>query len=159
MTFFVDALVVGLDAGDAIAIEQKFRTGEARKDGDSSLLHFAAQPLHKAVQRDDIVAMIAQKRGSDQQFELALLSEEVDRFLGNLGVEWSFFFKSRKQFAHGTRVKQRAGKAVLPNLPRLLQHVDIFFAELRVRMGGIVSVNRTAPTAAHTPCPQGRRRQ
>ena len=63
---------------------------------------------------------------------LPILGQKVDGFFRDFGVERSFLFESRQQFAHGARIEQRAGKAVLPDLARLLQHVDIFLAELGV---------------------------
>ena len=142
MTFFVDALVVGAHAGDAIAVEKQFRSGKSSEDRDPGLFHLAAQPLHKSVQRNHVVAVVAQKRRRDRQLELALLGEEINRFLRDLGIERRFLLKSRKQFAHRPRIKQRARKTVLPNLARLLQHVNIFFAELRIRMRGVVRVDQ-----------------
>ena len=50
----------------------------------------------------------------------------------DFGVERRFFFESRKQFAHGPWIEQRAGEAVLADLASLFEDVNIFFAELRV---------------------------
>ena len=41
MSFFVDALVVGAHAGDAIAVEEQFRAGESGEDGDAGLFDLA----------------------------------------------------------------------------------------------------------------------
>ena len=152
MTLFVHAFVVGADAGDAAAIEEKFRAGESSEDGDAGLFHLAAHPLHETVERDDVVAMVAQRRRRDGKFELALLREKVDSFFRDFGVEWRFFLESGKKFAHGTRIKQRAGETVLADLAGFLEHVDVLFAELRVGMGGVVSIDqlRQAQCAGHT---------
>ena len=142
MAFFIDALVVSADANHAIAVVEQFRSSEAGEDGDARLFHLAAQPLHESVQRDHIVAVIAQERRRNRQLELALLGEKVDRFLRDFGIEWSLLFKSGKQFAHRARVEQRAGKAVLPDLASFFEDVDVLFAELRVRVRGIVCVDQ-----------------
>ena len=134
LVLFVHAFVVGADAGDAIAVEEQFRAGEPGENRDAGFFHFAAQPLHKPVERDDVVAVIAQRRRRDGKLELAFLGEEVNRFFRNFGIERRFLLESGKQFAHGAGIEQRAGEAVLADLARLLEHVDIFFAELRVRI-------------------------
>ena len=82
--------------------------------------------------------MIAQRRRSDGQLELALLGEKVNGFFRDLGVERSFFFESGKKFAHGSRVEQRAGETVLADLASFFEDVDIFFAERRIGMRGVV---------------------
>ena len=90
---------------------------------------------------------------------LPFFGEEVDRFFDDLGIERSFLLESGKQFAHRPRIEQRAGKTVLPDLARLLEHVDIFFAELRVRMRGIVRVDQLRkPQRAGHAQPARRRR-
>ncbi len=95
--------------------------------------------------------MIAQRRRSDRQLELASRGEEVDGFFGDFGVEWSFFLESGKKFVHGARVEQRSGEAVLADLACLLENVDVFFAELRVGILGVVRVDelRKAQGAGH----------
>ena len=72
LVLFVHALVVGADAGDAIAVEEQFRSGEAGEDRDAGFFHLAAQPLHEPVERDDVVAVIAQRRRRDGKLELCL---------------------------------------------------------------------------------------
>ena len=130
---------------------RQLRSGESGEDGDAGLFHLAAQPLHETIERDDVVAVIAQRRRRDGQLELALLGEKVDGFFGDLGVERSFLFESGKQFAHGARIEQRAGEAVLADLAGFFEDVDIFFAELRVGMRGVVRVDqlRQAQRAGH----------
>ena len=71
----------------------------------------------------------------------AFLGEEVNRLFRDLGVERRFLLESGKQFAHGAGIEQRAGKAVLADLARLLEHVDVFFAELRVGIVGVVLID------------------
>jgi len=85
--------------------------------------------------------VIAQRRWRDGKFELTFLSEKVDGLFYNLGVERRFVFESGKQFAHGAGIKQRSGKAMLANFARFFEHIDIFFAELRIRVRGIVCVD------------------
>ena len=77
--------------------------------------------------------MIAKRWRRDRKLKLAVLGQEVNAFFVDLGVERRFLLKTWQQFAHGARIEQGAGKAVLADLARLLEHVDIFFAELASR--------------------------
>ena len=146
MAFFVNALVVGTDSGDPVAVEEKLGTGESGEDCDPGLFHLAAQPFHKAIERDNVIAVVAQRRRSDRQFELALLGEEINRLFLHFRVERSFLLEIRQQLANAPRIEQCTRKAVLPNLARLLEHVNIFFAELRVWMSCVVRVNQLCQT-------------
>src|SRR5579864_7670946 len=61
LILLAQALVVGADASDAVAVGYQFRSGEPSEDGDPSFFHLAAQPLHEPVQRNHVVAMIPQR--------------------------------------------------------------------------------------------------
>ena len=128
LVLFVDALVVGADADDAIAVEKQFRSGETGEDRDPRCFDFARHPLHEAVDRDDVVAVVAHRRRRDGKLVVLIARQEVNRFLVNYGVERGFVFESRQKFLHGARIEERAGKAVLSGLARFFEHVDIFFA-------------------------------
>ncbi|HKR85225.1 MAG TPA: hypothetical protein VJS37_13795, partial [Terriglobales bacterium] len=56
-----------------------------------------------------------------------------------------------QQLAHRPRVKQCTRQAVLANLPRLFEYVDIFFAELRIGMFAVMLVDqlRQAQPTSH----------
>src|SRR5690348_7438168 len=97
--------------------------------------------------------MVAKRGWGDGKPELAVLGEKVDGLFSDLSLYWSFFFKSGQQFAHGTRIEQRTGQAVLADLAGFLKHVDVLFAELRVRVLGIVLIDklRQAQSTCH-PC-------
>ena len=90
--------------------------------------------------------MVSQRRRSDGQLEFALLGQKIDSFFRDLGVERSFFLEPWKKLAHGPRVKQRAREAVLANLASFFEHVDVFFAELRVWMGSIMCIDKLRQT-------------
>src|ERR1700678_1330050 len=107
MAFFVHAFVVRANAANAIAIKQEFGARKSGEDGNTSLFHLAAEPLHESIERDDIVAMIAQRRWRTPQLELVLLRKKVNCLPGDFCIERRFFFEAGKQFAHGTRVEQR----------------------------------------------------
>src|SRR5215469_8284020 len=82
LVLLVETFVIGADAGDAVSFEQQLGSCKTREHRDPRLLDFSAQPLHKSVERNDVIAVVAQRRRSDGQLELALLGEKVNGFLG-----------------------------------------------------------------------------
>ena len=66
---------------------------------------------------------------------LAFLREEVNGFLRDLGVERGFVAPAGKQLVawSGDRAARRKGEC-WPSLARLLQHVNVFLAQRRVRI-------------------------
>ena len=142
VVLLVNALVVCANSGNTITIEQQFGACKASEDRDSSLFYFASQPFHKAIQRNDVIAVISQRRRRDGKLELAFFGKKVDCFFAHFSIERRFFFKAGKQFMHGARVEQRAGEAVLADLARFLKNVDVLFTELRVRTLCVVPINK-----------------
>src|SRR5262249_6935383 len=135
-------LVVSANSGNAVSVEQKFRSRKAGEHRYAGSFDFAAKPLNEAVQRDHIVAVIAQRQGRDRKLKLASFGEKVNRFLRYWRIERSFLFKSGQQFPHGPRIEQRTRKTVLPNLARLFEDVDIFFAKWRSGVARIMLINQ-----------------
>ena len=101
--------------------------------------------------------MIAQRRRRDGKLELALLGEEINSFLRDFGVEGRLFFKPGKEFAHGSWIEQSSRQAMLADLAGFLQNVNVFFAELRIGMRGVVLINQLRQTQTRRPCLQGHR--
>ena len=95
--------------------------------------------------------MIAQRRRRDGKLEFAFLGKEVNRLFRDRCLDRRFFLESRKKFAHGAGIKQRAREAMLADLAGLLEHVDILFAELRVGMARVVLIDelREAKSTRH----------
>ena len=77
--------------------------------------------------------------------------KKVDRLPVDRGLEGGFGFEAGQKFAHGARIEQCTGERVLADFAGFLEDVDIFFAELRVRMLGVVLVNELgeAQSARH----------
>ena len=132
-------------------LKQQLGAGESGEEGDARFFHLAAQPLHKLVDRDNVVAVIAHGRRRDGELELARAGQVIDSFFSDGGIERRFLFEAGQQLAHGARIEQRAGETVRADFPRLFQEVDVFFGERRFRMLGIVLVNqlRQAQSARH----------
>ena len=67
LVLLVDTLVIGADAGNLAFFEQQLTAGKAGENGDAGLLNLRAEPLDEAIERDDIVAVIAQRRRGDRE--------------------------------------------------------------------------------------------
>src|ERR1700737_3398153 len=136
LILLVHALVIGADTGYPVtifvAVEEEFGARESPENRDAGFFHLGPQPLYKPVERDNVVAVIAQWWRRDGEFESAFLGQEIDGFFGNFGIQRRFLLESRKKFAHGARIEQCAGKAVLADLAGLFEDVNILLAELRV---------------------------
>ncbi len=126
----VDTFVVGTNTAHPFAVVEQLGAGESSEHSDPGFFQLAAHPFHKTVERDHVIAVIAQWRRRDRKFESSFLGEEINRFLADGSVERGFLLKTWQQLAHGARIEQSAGKAVLANFASLFQNVNIFFAEL-----------------------------
>src|SRR5215469_2636162 len=70
LAVLVDAFVIGANAEDAAFFKQQFGSGKPSEHGYAGRFHLAAQPLNEMIDRDHIVAVIAQRRRRDWQLEL-----------------------------------------------------------------------------------------
>ncbi len=86
--------------------------------------------------------MIPQRWRRDGKPVMAGARQEVNSIFVDHRVERGFAFESGEQFFHGAWIEERAGKAVLSGFARFFEHVDIFFAERRFGMAGVVIVNQ-----------------
>ena len=73
-----DAAIAGADAGHARALEQHLLAGEPHEQIDPGGLDLPGQPLDELAERDDVVAVIAERRRRDRQPELAAGRQVVD---------------------------------------------------------------------------------
>src|SRR5579885_3196703 len=160
LALLVHAFVIGAHASyarqlriGAVAGKQKLGSCESGKDGDACFFYLLAHPLDELVQRDDIVAVVAQRRRNDGQLTGLVFAEEIDGLLQDLGIERRFLFESRKKLPHGARVEQSSGEAVLADFAGLFEHVDVVFGKLRIGMAGVMLVYQLsqAQRAGH-PC-------
>ncbi len=82
----VEALVLGDDAGDAVVFEDQLRAGELREQVYAGLFDQAAQPFRDAAERDNIVAVVAERGRRDREFHRALFGEEIGGIVGDGGA-------------------------------------------------------------------------
>ena len=72
LPFLIDALVAGAHADDAIVLVVKhFSAGKLREDIDARLFALLAQPGGQTIERNDVVAVILQRRRRDRRTDRA----------------------------------------------------------------------------------------
>ena len=130
LAVLVDALVFGNHAGDAVFFVEQFPAGELREDVDALLFDQAAEPFHELVERNDVVAVILQRRRRDGKLVRAFLGEVVGGIAGDGRIERRGFLEIGDQFAQRARVHDRAGKLVRADFAGLFEDVDIFGGKL-----------------------------
>ena len=73
-----DAAIARSHADDAIAVIEHLGRRKAREDVNAFGFDQAAEPLDEPVERDDVVAVIPERRRGDRKLHLAGAGEEVD---------------------------------------------------------------------------------
>ena len=97
--------------------------GESGEHVDAFGFDEAAEPLDEPVQRDDVVAVVLERRRDDRSTQLAALGQEIHRFVVHfdgqrraLPSEVGDELRERRWIEHG------AGQTVGADLARLLEH-------------------------------------
>ncbi len=120
-----DAAIAGADAGHARALEQHLLAGEPHEQIDPGGLDLPGQPLDELAERDDVVAVIAERRRRDRQPELAAGRQVVDAVGADLaGQRRALGDEVGDQFGQRGRIEQGPGQGVGTGLPGLLHHGD-----------------------------------
>ena len=104
LAVFVHALVFGEDAGDAVLFVEQFPAGKLSENVDAFFFDEAAQPFHQFIKRDDVVAVILQRRRRDGKLVTAVFGEIVGGVAGDGRIERRGTFEIRDEFA-----ERRAG--------------------------------------------------
>ena len=121
----IDAFVAGTDADNGIAFDEQFGSGKSRKDIHAALFDLLAKPARELVERDDVVAVILQRRRNDRQRELARLREEENViFLDRILDRSAFFLPVRHQLIDAARIHYRSGDDVGADLLPFLKDGD-----------------------------------
>ena len=108
----VAAFIVGDDTGDAVAFIDELRAGKLREDVDARLLDQAAEPLDQFVERDDVVAVIAQRRRRDRQFPGIARGKKIRRVGGHRRFERRGLRVIGNQFGEAARIHHGSRKLV-----------------------------------------------
>lgn len=127
---FVDALVVGAHAHNALTLVKHGHSREARKEAHPGALHPFPQPLGEFVQRDKVVAMIVEEGRCEERLPSPTAREVVNRVPGDRRLDrGALGCEIRDELAQRAGIEDGAGNAMRPDLPGLLQEVDVFRVE------------------------------
>ena len=130
LAVFVAAFVFGNYAGDGLAFVDQLRAGKLREDIYAGLLHETAEPLHQLVQRDNVIAVVPQRRRRDRQFPGAAGRQKIGGIIGDRRVERRRFRKIRHEFGQSAGIEHGAGELVRADFASLFENVDAFSRQL-----------------------------
>ena len=123
----IEAPIAGSYPDDAVTVEEHFLPGKPGEEVDSPRrVDPLRQPAHEGIQRDDVVAVIAQRRRNDRQCDGGAACQEVDLLAGLRQSRRASVvrFDVRKEVAERRRVEHRAGQRMCARLASLLQDGD-----------------------------------
>ena len=121
---------------DARSLNEKRVDGKPRKDVHAQFLRAFAHPPHHLADRAHEVAVIPHG-GRCRQPERARARQQVNRLTRHRAREGEVAVRELgEEFPEGARVDHGAGQAVLAQLPGLLEHADLEFAQIAPRLAG-----------------------
>ena len=115
-----DTTVAGPHADDAVAVKEHLDARKAREQVDAGSFHALGQPLAEAADRDDQVAVIAQRRRRERQRDLAAGVEQVDAVVRGRRPRWARPARGSRGSAPGgstDRARRRTAGARRPRAP------------------------------------------
>ena len=101
------------------------------KEVDAFFFDEPTEPLHEFVERNDVIAVIPERRWSDGKLERARLSEVISCIARDRSIERGRFFEIGDEFAKRARVHDRSGELMSADLAGLFEHVNIFGGKRR----------------------------
>ena len=124
LAVLADAAIAGAHADDTRAVDQHLLAGKAGEEVDAFRLDLLGQPPHEAVQRDDEVAVVAERRRDDREPDLRSLGQEIDDVVALDGrrERRALGLKVGNELAERRRIEHRARQDVRASLARLLEH-------------------------------------
>ncbi len=118
-----DAAVARSHPDDAIAVIENLGRRKAGEDVNALGFDQPAKPFDEPVERNDVVAVILERRRSDWKLDLAGPGEKVDVIVMDFRGEWrAALLEVRHELPERRRIEDRARQHVGPDLARLLQH-------------------------------------
>ena len=76
-----DAAVARAHAENPLAIHQEVGAGKSREQIDAFRFDETGEPLHERAQRDDVVAVVGERRRREREPDLAVRCEKIDAIL------------------------------------------------------------------------------
>jgi len=120
LAVLADAAIAGADTDDASFLDQHVLPREAPEHVDAFGFHLIGEPLRKHAQRDDVVAVVLERRRRDRQAEPSAFGQEIDVVVVDRRAERRFprleignEILERRGIEEGTRELMDAGLAAL----------------------------------------------
>src|SRR5215213_4784635 len=131
LPFLADTFVASAHAEHAIIfVVEQVSTGKLRKDVDARFFTFLTEPRSQTIKRDDVIAVVLQRRRRDgrPQRELRCEIKKVIFFYRRL-ERGTLLFKIWNQLAHSPRIHDGTGKNVRANRRAFLNYCDLDVTE------------------------------
>ena len=116
-----DAFVARAHTHDRRAIEQHRLARKAREQVDTRRFDELAHPLGDLVERDDVVAVVPERRRRDRQPKRPPRRQEVDVVLTHLAFERRRRREVRHELGQRRRIQERARERVRADLARFFE--------------------------------------
>ena len=121
----VESAIAGAHADHARAVVEHLRCGKPREDVHARGFDLTGEPLHELVERDDVVAVVLERRRRDRKRHLAALGEEIHRVVMHRARERrALGFEIGNQILQRAWVEHRARQHVRARLACLVEHRD-----------------------------------
>jgi hypothetical protein len=124
LAVLVDPLVARAHADHAAILDESDGGGELGEDVDPHRLDLRRHPLDDLAERDDVVAVVLQRRRQDRQPQRPLLGQVEDVLTADLGLERRLLPLLGEELTQRARVEHGAGERVAADLLPLLEHGD-----------------------------------
>ncbi len=82
-----DSAIAGTNADDAIAVVEDLGGGKSGEDINAFRFDEPGKPLDEPTERDDVVAVILERRRRDRELDLSAARQEVDVVVVHFGRE------------------------------------------------------------------------
>src|SRR4029453_14448202 len=126
LAMFSDSAIAGANARHAFAVVQDLDSGKPGEDVDAALgLDEPPQPFHESIERDDVVAVVSERRRDDRKLQLSSSREKVHPIVMNFRCERrALGLEIWYQIRECRRIENRARQHVRGDLARLFKDSD-----------------------------------
>src|ERR1700687_1826965 len=87
VSVLVEAFVLGNDTSDSLAFIDERCSAKLREQIHSGLFYQPTQPLHNSVERDNVIALVLEGRGSERKPKGLTLGEQQRSVICHRGVQ------------------------------------------------------------------------
>ena len=115
LAVLAETTIARAHADHAVPVREDILAGKSGEEVDASAVDLIGQPANEGIQRNDVVAVIAQRRRDDRERQLRRSGQEVDAIVRDLGDERrAFLAKVGNQLAKRRGVEHGARQLCAP---------------------------------------------